>query len=200
MIQNTVGKNWTGDFVRRHKDALKSTYLRNIDKQRTKAEYLPSFEHFYQLVIISVFSICFILHLIGHLANIGFSSVMGSKNTISPPTIYIIGMRKDSYLVKQVLRSEYWVQKLLNKAESQTYSFHIVISCMKGAMQSKSLMAARKPITEDSNIASRLPNSHASAASEWSASKAALLVVPHSLANVDSFESWILVRSPKRLA
>jgi len=54
MIQSTVGKNWTGDFVRRHKDALKSTYLRNIDKQRTKAEYLPSFEHFYQLVILAV--------------------------------------------------------------------------------------------------------------------------------------------------
>lgn len=51
MISDSVGKNWTGEFVRRHKTELKSTYLSNIDKQRTKAEYVPSFEHFYKLVI-----------------------------------------------------------------------------------------------------------------------------------------------------
>ena len=51
MIGDSVGKNWTGEFVRRHKTELKSTYLSNIDKQRTKAEYAPSFEHFYQLVV-----------------------------------------------------------------------------------------------------------------------------------------------------
>lgn len=51
MIGDSVGKNWTGEFVRRHKTELKSTYLSNIDKQRTKAEYPPSFEYFYQLVI-----------------------------------------------------------------------------------------------------------------------------------------------------
>jgi hypothetical protein len=52
MIQSKVGKNWTGDFVRRHQDILKSVYLRNIDKQRVKADYPPSLKHFYNLVLI----------------------------------------------------------------------------------------------------------------------------------------------------
>ena len=31
MINKSVGKNWTGDFVRRHKDRITSLYLRNIN-------------------------------------------------------------------------------------------------------------------------------------------------------------------------
>jgi hypothetical protein len=50
MIQGPVGKNWTGGFVRRNKDKLTSLYLRNIDSQRTKAEYPPMFKYFYTLV------------------------------------------------------------------------------------------------------------------------------------------------------
>jgi hypothetical protein len=46
----SVGKNWTSDFVRRHKERLKSLYLRNIDNLRTKAEYAPLFKQFYDLV------------------------------------------------------------------------------------------------------------------------------------------------------
>ena len=30
VIDGPVGKNWTSDFVRRHKDRVKSLYLRNI--------------------------------------------------------------------------------------------------------------------------------------------------------------------------
>jgi transposase-like protein len=51
MIQDTVGKNWTGEFVRRHQDVLKSVYLRNIDKQRAQAEYLPTIAYFFELVL-----------------------------------------------------------------------------------------------------------------------------------------------------
>src|SRR5205814_9729214 len=36
---SSVGKNWTGTFIGRHKERLKSLYLRNIDNLRTKAEY-----------------------------------------------------------------------------------------------------------------------------------------------------------------
>ena len=31
IIKAPLGKNWTSDFVRRHKDVLKSLYLTNID-------------------------------------------------------------------------------------------------------------------------------------------------------------------------
>ena len=48
----SVGKNWTGQFVRRYKDLLKSGYLRNLDDLRVTAEYAPMFKHFFQLVLL----------------------------------------------------------------------------------------------------------------------------------------------------
>ena len=50
ILQGPVGKNWTGGFIRRHKNRITSIYLRNIDSQRVKAEYPPVFEYFYTLV------------------------------------------------------------------------------------------------------------------------------------------------------
>ena len=50
MIGREVGKNWTQGFIRRHNSRLKSIYLRNMDHCRTKAEYVPIFQHFYDLV------------------------------------------------------------------------------------------------------------------------------------------------------
>jgi hypothetical protein len=50
MISRPVGKNWTGQFVRRHKDKLESMYLRNIDNMRTQSEYAPMIQHFFDLV------------------------------------------------------------------------------------------------------------------------------------------------------
>ena len=50
VIKDSVGKNWTTDFVRRHKDQLKSLYLKNLDKNRLQSEYLPIFKQFYDLV------------------------------------------------------------------------------------------------------------------------------------------------------
>ena len=51
MIQRPVGKNWTGDLIKRHKNQLSSLYLRNIDSQLVEAEYEPLFKQFYDLVI-----------------------------------------------------------------------------------------------------------------------------------------------------
>lgn len=45
-----IGKNWTASFVKRHKDELKSLYLKSIDNKRVKSEYPPSYELFYQLL------------------------------------------------------------------------------------------------------------------------------------------------------
>ena len=50
VLNGPVGKNWTGGFVRRHKERLKSLYLRNIDKLRIQSEYGPIFKQFYDLV------------------------------------------------------------------------------------------------------------------------------------------------------
>ena len=50
MIERPVGKNWTGQFVKRYQSRLTSLYLRNIDSQRVKAEYAPMFKQFYDLV------------------------------------------------------------------------------------------------------------------------------------------------------
>jgi hypothetical protein len=45
-----VGKNWTGQFIRRHKNRLTSLYLRNIDNLRVTADYAPMFTLFFALV------------------------------------------------------------------------------------------------------------------------------------------------------
>jgi hypothetical protein len=37
MTGRPIGKNWTGQFIQRHKDQLESVYLRNIDNMRTKS-------------------------------------------------------------------------------------------------------------------------------------------------------------------
>ena len=55
MIQDSVDKNWIKDFIKRHKERLISLYLRNIDSQRIKAEYLPTFKYFYSLVMLFLF-------------------------------------------------------------------------------------------------------------------------------------------------
>ena len=46
----SFGKNWTSNFIKRHQQVLKSLYLRNIDNQQVKAEYLPLFKYFYDMV------------------------------------------------------------------------------------------------------------------------------------------------------
>jgi len=45
-----VGKNWVGQFVKRHDIRLKSLYLRNIDNLRAGAEYAPMFQLFFSVV------------------------------------------------------------------------------------------------------------------------------------------------------
>jgi hypothetical protein len=45
-----VGKNWVGQFVKRHGIKLKSLYLRNIDNLRAGAEYAPMFQLFFSVV------------------------------------------------------------------------------------------------------------------------------------------------------
>ena len=50
MVGSVVAKNWMAGFVRRHKDRLKSLYLRTIDNMRKKSEYAPVFKLFYHLV------------------------------------------------------------------------------------------------------------------------------------------------------
>jgi hypothetical protein len=52
IIGRVVGKNWTGDFVKRHQAVLKSLYLRNIDNQRVKGQYAPTYRLFFTLVLL----------------------------------------------------------------------------------------------------------------------------------------------------
>ena len=45
-----IGKNWVGQFVKRHDIRLKSLYLRNIDNLRAGAEYALMFQLFFSVV------------------------------------------------------------------------------------------------------------------------------------------------------
>ena len=46
----TIGKNWTASFVYRHKNKLKSLYLKSINNKHTKGEFPPVYKLFYELV------------------------------------------------------------------------------------------------------------------------------------------------------
>jgi Tc5 transposase DNA-binding domain len=59
MIGREVGKNWTGEFVHRYRQTLKSVYLSNIDHKRVKAKYAPMWQHFYDLVFVFALLLCF---------------------------------------------------------------------------------------------------------------------------------------------
>ena len=48
-----VRKNWVSAFVRRHKDVLKSVYLRNLDDLRVTAEHALMFVLFFKTVSIN---------------------------------------------------------------------------------------------------------------------------------------------------
>jgi hypothetical protein len=50
LANSRVGKNWTSDFVKRHKKSLKSAFLRSIDNLRVKADNTASFQSFYDQV------------------------------------------------------------------------------------------------------------------------------------------------------
>jgi hypothetical protein len=63
-----VGKNWVGQFVKRHSIRLKSLYLRNIDNLRAGAEYAPMFQLFFSVV--SCFLLLFRTHTIENAANV----------------------------------------------------------------------------------------------------------------------------------
>jgi hypothetical protein len=55
----TVGKNWVGQFVRRHRSVLHSGYLRCIDNKRYWAENYENIEMFYEQVY--RFLICYLI-------------------------------------------------------------------------------------------------------------------------------------------
>jgi hypothetical protein len=50
MIGRDIGKNWVSQFCRQHQSELKSLYLRNIENQRIKGEYSPTYKLFFDLV------------------------------------------------------------------------------------------------------------------------------------------------------
>lgn len=52
IIGESVGPNWAGRFVKRHKNRICSVYLRPLDRARVVSENTANFEHFYRLVFL----------------------------------------------------------------------------------------------------------------------------------------------------
>ena len=48
-----VGKNWTQDFIRRHKDKLDSGFLRMMDLSRKKADNVHTYRLYFEQVRVS---------------------------------------------------------------------------------------------------------------------------------------------------
>jgi Tc5 transposase DNA-binding domain len=51
MLKGPVGKNWTGNFIKRHSQRICSVYLDPLDRARVSAESVPVFEQFYASVL-----------------------------------------------------------------------------------------------------------------------------------------------------
>jgi hypothetical protein len=58
-----VGKNWVGQFVKRHGLRLKSLYLRNIDNLWASAKYAPMFQLFFSIVSCFFIVISYVYYL-----------------------------------------------------------------------------------------------------------------------------------------
>jgi Tc5 transposase DNA-binding domain len=52
IIKGPVGKNWTGQFLKRHSSRISSVHLRYLNRSRVSAESPSVFEHFYALVLL----------------------------------------------------------------------------------------------------------------------------------------------------
>ena len=50
IIQDTLGKNWVEQFVKRYKEEITSVYLKNMDFYYIRSEYKLIFKHYYQIV------------------------------------------------------------------------------------------------------------------------------------------------------
>lgn len=61
MIGRPVGKNWAGQFVKRHQSELLSLYLRNINNKRVQSEYLPNYQLFFDLVKCFFVLLCYFI-------------------------------------------------------------------------------------------------------------------------------------------
>ncbi|KMP00636.1 hypothetical protein CIRG_00778 [Coccidioides immitis RMSCC 2394] len=51
MTGEDMGINWVTWFCERHKDKIKTVYLKPLDKNRQVADNYHCFQHFYSLVI-----------------------------------------------------------------------------------------------------------------------------------------------------
>jgi hypothetical protein len=50
IVRQPIGQCWVRRFCQRHRDKIKSTYLRGIDQTRKVADNSVYFEHFYSVV------------------------------------------------------------------------------------------------------------------------------------------------------
>ena len=49
-VERTINKNWTADFLCRHKDQVLDVYLKDFDRERFAAESVENTEHFFKNV------------------------------------------------------------------------------------------------------------------------------------------------------
>ena len=92
-----VGKNWVGQFVKRHSIRLKSLYLRNIDNLRAGAEYAPMFQLFFSIVscfFCRYFACVLLWHLLTCVCLI--SSQWSLRNGELQPKTYTTSTKKGS--------------------------------------------------------------------------------------------------------
>ena len=56
IAKRSLGGRWVERFIKRHQDQLKSIYIRNIDHARKIADNSRDFEHYFNLVCVTIVS------------------------------------------------------------------------------------------------------------------------------------------------
>ena len=135
VIGRMVGKNWTSDFVKRHKDELKSLYLQNIDHQRTKAEYAPMFKFFFDLVVPLV--LCLPLLLPQMLRLVQLKAAI-EKYNITADNLYnwdekgfVLGQAQSSMRIMTL--EAYQSGRITNASQDGSREFVTLLACMSAA-------------------------------------------------------------------
>ena len=103
MIQKSINKNWAKNFINRNKNRLKSIYLKNINNDRIKSEYVFIFKQFYDFI--SELNLKFETKCsLNTYISINWLNI--SKNITLSSTSFIIKTKKIFWLIMHLLSSE----------------------------------------------------------------------------------------------
>jgi hypothetical protein len=135
MIRRAMGKNWTDGFVKRHTDVLKSLYLRNIDNQRVKGQYIPAYRLFFTLVLLFLLLLFILAHAVADFSRVTQLARAIEKYNLTAENIYnwdekgfLMGVCR---ALKRIMTKEaYTSSRCKQNAQPKSREFITLLACV----------------------------------------------------------------------